>query len=256
MNYLLFTLSFIIGILPIYIIGYYFYNKDTIKEPNRLLRNLFISGIISGIIVIIISAFGLIFFPKLSNVETINNIFILLFYCYIFVAFIEELSKFTMIYYLSYNSNEFDQAYDIVLYSVFVGLGFACFENIIYILGSDITISNIFLRGITAIPAHACFQTIMGYFLYLSKEKDKTKNISFSILIPVFLHGTYDFFIFSQNIMLLFGFILLLIFIIFYAHSKIKKVLQIDNSKLKSYCPNCGTKINYQYCSNCGYKKQ
>ena len=256
MNYLLILLLFIIAVLPICMIGLHFYKKDTIKEPKQLLTNLFLSGILAGIIVIVISLFGLMIFPQYVSIEKVKNLFSLLFYCYVFVACIEELSKFVMIYYISYNSKEFDQAYDIILYSVFVGLGFAFFENIIYCLGNDISISIILLRGITAIPAHVCFQTIMGYFLYQSKEKNKSKNILLSILTPVFFHGTYDFFIFSQNIIFLLGFVLLLIFIILYANSKIKKLLQIDKSNLSFYCPNCGTKINYQYCSNCGYKKQ
>lgn len=256
MNYLLFIISFIVSLLPIFLIGYYLYNKDTIKEPKILLLKLFLSGIASGLIVIFISIFGIVLFPSLIKVENIHNIIILLFYCYIFVATTEELTKFFMTYYISYNNKEFDQAYDIILYSVFVGLGFAFFENIIYILGSDMNITTALLRGITAVPAHTCFQTIMGYYLYLSKTKDKNINIFLSIMIPIILHGTYDFFIFSQNILLLLLFVILLIFLIIFAYSRIKKLLQIDKSNLKPYCPKCGNKINYQYCSKCGYKKQ
>lgn len=255
MDYLLLIVTLIVAILPIYLIGYYFYKKDTIKEPKKLLIKLFLSGIGSCIIVLFLSLFGIILFPNFANVENIHNKFSLLIYCFIFVGTIEEISKFIMIYSISYNNKEFDQAFDIILYSVFVGLGFACFENMIYILGSELNITTALLRGFTAVPAHVCFQTIMGYYLYLSKTNNKNNNIFLSIIIPIILHGTYDFFIFSQNELLILLFILLLIFLIIFANSKIKKLIQIDKSNLKPYCPKCGNKINYQYCSKCGYKK-
>ena len=254
MNYIFILFSFFITLIPIITIGYYFYKNDTIKEPKKLLRKLFISGIISAFIVIFISFFGIIIFPTFSDIQKITNYFILFLYCFIFVSLIEELSKFIMIYYISYNNKEFDQAFDIILYSVYVGLGFAFFENIIYSLGSDIQFITIILRCITAIPAHVCFQTIMGYHLYMSKINNKKKELLLSLLIPIIFHGTYDLFVFSQNYLLYTLFIFLLLFMIIYSLSKVKKLLDIDKANLKSFCPNCGTKVNYQYCPKCGYK--
>ena len=128
----------------------------------------------------------------------------IIFYSYIFIALIEEIWKFLMIYKVSYNNKEFDQAYDIILYSIYVGLGFATFENIIYVIGNPNIITSL-LRGITAVPAHVCFQTIMGYYLYFSKNKNKENNILLSLIIPILLHGTYDFLIFVLNIYKLFN---------------------------------------------------
>ena len=60
MNIILLIISLLIIVIPIYLIGKYFYNKDTIKEPKKLLTKLFISGIFSVIIVIIISMYGIL----------------------------------------------------------------------------------------------------------------------------------------------------------------------------------------------------
>ena len=256
MKYLLLFISLIFAIFPIGLIGYYFYNKDTIKEPKKLLVKLFISGIISGLIVLFISIYGIILFPKYTQVENIKNIIVLFFYCFIFVATIEEFSKFLMIYFISYNNKEFDQAFDIVLYSVIVGLGFACLENIFYVIFKSLTPLTVLLRGITAVPAHVCFQIIMGYYLYLSKNKDKYKNLILGILIPIILHGTYDFFIYSKNGFIVLSFIFLLIFFVLYAYSKLNKLIEVDKSNLKTICPKCGNIIRYQYCPKCGLKKQ
>ena len=255
MKYNILLISLIISIIPIILIGYYFYKKDTIKEPKILLSKLLLFGILSAFFVIIISIIGITFFPNLTDIEKINNFFILLFYSFIFVAFIEELCKFLMIYKVSYNNKEFDQAYDIILYSVFVGLGFATFENIIYIIGNP-NIETTILRGLTAVPAHVCFQCIMGYYLYYSKLNKYQKAITLGLIIPTLLHGAYDFLIFTGFfIMILFDLGLLISLFLFF-NIKIKKLIEIDKTNLKLYCPNCGTKINYIYCSNCGYKKQ
>jgi len=232
MKTIVLLLSFLISIIPIIIFGYTFYNKDTIKEPKRLLSYLFISGMFSAIIVIIISIAGLLFFPKLADISKIDSILILLFYSYIFIALIEESSKLLMIYKLSYYNKEFNQAYDIILYSVFVALGFAFFENIVYLI-SNPALLMAFLRGITAVPAHICFQTIMGYFLYLSKLNNKDKYIFLGLLIPCLLHGTYDFFIFTGSIFLIILDIVLLIIMFIIANQKIKKLIEIDKKKFK-----------------------
>ena len=120
-----------------------------------------------------------------------------------------------MIYKISYNSKYFDQYYDIILYSVFVGLGFACFENVIYVLGSEQALQTAILRSLTAIPGHACFQTMMGYFLGNSKFKlhgSFKKNLILSVIVPTILHGIYDYLLLSNN--LLFLIILFLNFLI------------------------------------------
>ena len=125
-------MTLFLAILPIYLIGNYYYKKDTVKEPKKLLQKLFFGGILSTIIVIIISIISFIVFPKYITTEGLNH-FELLIYSFIFIAFVEELSKWLVIYKIAYNHQDFDQYFDIILYSVFVGLGFACLENILYV---------------------------------------------------------------------------------------------------------------------------
>ena len=54
-------------------------------------------------------------------------------YVFLFVALIEEGSKFLMTYILGYNNKEFDEVYDMIVDASFVSLGFAFYENLIYI---------------------------------------------------------------------------------------------------------------------------
>lgn len=254
MNYLI----IILAILPVILLITYFYNKDTLKEPKKLLQKLFFSGFLSAFLVIAVSLVGLIFFPTFTNVENASIIKMFL-YSFIFISLTEEFCKWIMIYKISYNNKEFDQLYDIILYSVFVGLGFACFENFLYVLGNESGLWIAIFRGITAIPAHACFQTFMGYYLTLSKfddQKKKKKYLYLSLIIPILLHGTYDFLLLSGNIILVCIFLVFIITMFIITIIKIKRIIKIDEARLKNdICPNCQTLIKNNFCPNCGHKK-
>ena len=251
-------LVIILAILPIFLIFTYFYKKDTQKEPKKLLQKLFLSGFLSAILTIAVTFIIFIIFPEYINIEN-ANLFKVFIYSFIFVASIEEVCKWLMIYKVSYNHKEFDQFYDIVLYSVLVSLGFACFENLLYVIENDNGLLIAVFRSITAVPAHACFGTFMGYYLSLSKFKEKqnkNKHFILSLLIPIILHGTYDFFLLSGNIILVCTFLIFIVSMFIFTILKIKKTIKIDEEILKNNnCPNCNVLIKYKFCPNCGYKK-
>lgn len=249
MDFIVLLLSF----LPIILIGFYYYQKDSEKEPKGLLQKLFFSGIISAILVIIISFITIIIFPEYLNLEK-ASLFKIFLYSFVFVALIEEVCKWLMVYKISYYHKENNQFYDIILYSVFTSLGFAFFENLLYVINHDNSLWVAIFRGITAIPAHACFGTFMGY--YLSKSKTQKDNFYLSLLIPILLHGIYDFLILSGNIILVCIFLVFIVTMFVITILKIKQVIRIDLEKLKNdTCPNCHTIIKKNFCPNCGYKK-
>ena len=55
----------IISFLPVMLLGYYIYEKDTVKEPKRLLIKLFFSGFIISLLVVVINVLFAIHFPSL-----------------------------------------------------------------------------------------------------------------------------------------------------------------------------------------------
>ena len=73
----------IIAILPVILLGTYIYKKDKHKEPSSLLVKLFISGIISTFIVVIVSVIATIIFPFLN--ENYATMSALEFFVYIFI---------------------------------------------------------------------------------------------------------------------------------------------------------------------------
>jgi RsiW-degrading membrane proteinase PrsW (M82 family) len=94
--------------------------------------------------------------------------------------------------------------YDGIVYSVFISLGFATFENLAYVLSTGF--STAVIRSLTAVPAHALFAVTMGYYLGIARFANlryRRKYIILGLIIPVLLHGIYDFILLSQKLYLL-----------------------------------------------------
>lgn len=249
---------FIISVLPVFIIGMYIYKKDKQKEPTKLLVKLFIGGILSCFLTIIITLLVEIMFPILTDTQP-KNLILLLFQAFIGVALIEEFSKWVNTYVIAYHNKAFDELYDAILYCVFVSLGFACFENILYVFSSGI--STGLVRAVTAVPGHACDGIIMGYYFGLAKYYDlhnnkslKKRYLIFSILFPTITHGIYDYCLLTERFYFIFVFLIFVIAIYVYVIIKVKKISSI-NRKMKykdNYCTNCGKVVDSDYCTNCG----
>ncbi len=256
-------LLLLIAILPVILLGLYIYKKDRNKEPNSLLVKLFVSGILSCFLVLAISEITAIFFPFVKNIESSMNFIEFSFYIFIFIALTEEFCKWLMTYGIGYQNKEFDEIYDIVVYAVFVALGFAAFENILYVFGIGSVAIGVF-RGLLAIPGHVCDGIAMGYYLSLAKyhekagnQKEAKKNKIKSIWIPTLYHGIYDYCCLTGTSLIL---ILFLVFIIFLYTTSIKKVKilaqeNISITNKNKYCPNCGKRVEGNFCTYCGYRQ-
>jgi RsiW-degrading membrane proteinase PrsW (M82 family) len=79
--------------------------------------------------------------------------------------------------------------------AMWVGVGFSAVENIFYIM--DRGESVILLRMLFSVPMHITGCGIIGYFLGLSKinthRSGRMTGIMSAILIPLMMHGLYDF---------------------------------------------------------------
>lgn len=252
-----------LAILPVILILLFVYNKDRSKEPLHLLLILFVSGFGSCVLVLLVSALLELFVPFLSKELSEMTFTEVLIYAFIIVALLEELCKWIMVKFIGYNHKEFDEIYDIIVYAIFVSLGFAFVENIIYVM-SNVKLSTAILRAISAVPAHACDAVFMGYYLSIAKQyaerKDKDserKNIILSILIPTILHGIYDFCIMSSNNIFLIVFLAFVIFLYVISIKKLKLMAEV-NRKFRyqnKFCKKCGAPIRGDFCGNCGTKQ-
>ena len=252
---------FVVSALPVFLLGKYIYNKDKNKEPVEILIKLFLGGILSCFLVLIVSSILGLIFPILSAEHETLNLLELIFYVFVGVALVEECCKWIFVYKISYNDKHFEEIYDMIVYSVFVALGFAFFENLLYVFQGGIGTG--IMRAILAVPGHACDGVFMGYYLGLSKlnllkgnNSLAKKNMILSILVPTLMHGIYDYCLFTGNIFFL---IIFLIFVVCIDIKTIKRVKKIasENRKMKyedNYCPICGHIVESDFCPKCGRK--
>lgn len=252
---------FVLSALPVVLLATFIYMKDKNKEPSRLLLKLFLGGFLSVIITLVLSLILEIFVPIFRlDIEKLNLIE-LVFYTFINVALVEEFAKWIITYNFSYNDNNLDEVYDMIVYSVFVALGFAFVENVLYVFEGGIGTG--ILRALLAVPGHACDGAIMGYYLGLAKlseinknNKLKKKNMLFSILIPTIMHGIYDYCLFTENFLFSIIFYIFVIIVYIITFKRIKRLSSIKR-KMKykdNFCGVCGTKVNSNYCPVCGRK--
>lgn len=231
---MIYNLSWIgLSILPIILFGSYVYFKDKNKEPKKLLLKLFIGGILAAILTLVIDILLSILFPRFLNSDSFTSSFELIIYAFLVIGLIEEISKWILLYLFSYNNKEFDQLYDMIVYSVFIALGFALVENILYVYdgGIDVAIGRFFL----AIPGHVSIAIFMGYYLSLAKLSTlnninnlKNRYLILSIIVPIILHGIYDYCILASNFFLLIIFFVFILILFYKANQKL-----IFMSKLK-----------------------
>ena len=187
----------ITAIVPVCIIIIYIYVKDKYeKEPKRLLFLSFISGAIVSILITTILYTGFDVLLPLDNHFSIRQQF---FKAFFVVALTEEFSKYIIVRYVSQPQKAFNEPFDGIIYAVMVSMGFAATENIMYVLQGGYQVA--ILRAFSAVPAHATFAILMGYYMGKAKFSNSKVKLNFTgLFLAVFFHGSYDFFLFLDFI--------------------------------------------------------
>ncbi len=210
----------LISIAPVVIILAYIYYRDKYeKEPLPLL----IKGLVAGMLIVLpVILFEQLFSSLLPYLFT-SKITHAFGNAFIVAALCEEAFKLLAVYFLIWKNPNFNERFDGIVYAVFVSLGFALVENLMYVFsnGMETGIS----RAFTAVPAHAMFAIMMGYYLGLAKFTSHKRNsyLLMAFLIPFIFHGIYDFILMSQVNWLLFLFFPFLIYMMYRTNIKMKE---------------------------------
>lgn len=212
-----------ISLSPVILLAMYFYYRDKYeKEPIGLLLKSILIGVIIALPVVIVENL-LTSFPLIDVSDSFNK---LVHDSFIVAASTEELFKLGAFLFLIWNNKNFDEPFDGIVYSVFISLGFAGLENILYVFNNGTNVG--ILRAFTAVPAHALFGVSMGYYLSHAKflRRNKYTYIIIAAIMPILLHGFYDFIILSQNSLLILCFIPYMIFMWMRSFKKMKFLLE------------------------------
>lgn len=210
------TILLILAVLPVIILAFYIYKKDKYeKEPFGMLVLAFLLGIGAvAMDVMLVLVINLVY-PGST-----------LFYEAFFYAGIpEEFSKWALFMLVIWRNKNFNECFDGIVYAAFIGLGFACVENIMYVFRSEtftIALHTSFLRALLSVPGHFLFAVMMGYFLGMAKFRPYKRDqfFLFSLLVPIAAHGIFDYLLmlsdaFSETTLAWLGTLLSIVFIYF-----------------------------------------
>ncbi len=180
------------AITPVVIFLYLIYQKDKHKEPFKLLFKCLFGGFIAVILTLTLNI-PIAQFKQYFTFPLGNEFFDAFFSA----AFPEELSKFIPLYLIVWKSKDFDEHYDGIVYAVFVSLGFALIENIMYVMSGGISVAAV--RAILTIPGHGFFGVLMGYYFSLARFNHGAVRLKYflkALIYPILFHGIYNFILF------------------------------------------------------------
>lgn len=220
-----------IALAPTIAIALFIYQKDRYdREPPALLLKLFLFGALTVLPVYYIE-------KLLSFLNPFTGLLSAFFTAFIVAGMTEEYFKRLVVIRLACRNKSYNEKLDGIVYSVFSALGFATVENLIYVLvrSSDFIYTGI-TRGIFAVPAHVMFGVTMGYYLSISKfandERVQNINMRKSYIVPVLLHGIYDFILMSRFMNL---FIIFFLFVLYLWRVNLRRLNEyVDDSRARN----------------------
>lgn len=176
------------SLAPVFIILFYIYFRDKYeKEPLRMLGKALLGGVLIILPVIFVEQWLSALSPFSGRVGAAA------WHAFVVAASTEEVFKYVALYLLIWKSPSFNEKFDGIVYAVFVSLGFAAVENIMYVMEGGLQTAAV--RALTAVPAHAIFGVTMGYYLGIAHmyTELRKKYLRRAIVLPILLHGIYDF---------------------------------------------------------------
>ena len=220
------------AVLPAAFLLYQVYKMDTIeKEPWSILRKLLLWGALSGIPAALVESLLTGVVQNLLQEGTLLYNFV---FGFIVAALVEESFKFFFLYKFTFKSPAFNYRFDGVVYAVFVSMGFAILENVLYVFQGGLGVA--LSRALLALPLHAACGVYMGIAYGQQKVNSLYKPASFGSVaraclpVPILIHGFYDSCAFSAEnypiFLLVFVVFVILVFIL--TLRQLKKASQED----------------------------
>ncbi len=207
------------SLAPVLIILLYIYFRDKYeKEPLGLLIKSLLAGIFVVIPILFVETLLVRIMPEFEKVASAA------YHAFLVAATTEEAFKYLALLVLIWKSPHFNEKFDGIVYAVFVSLGFAAVENVMYVLDSGY--QTALVRALTAVPAHALFGVTMGYYVGIARMYPELRQLHLvkGMLIPILLHGIYDFILMVEIGWLLILFVPYVIYLYVVGMKKMKEL--------------------------------
>ncbi len=207
------------------------------KEPPKLLVKLFLLGALTTVSAFIIE---LLFSDFILGSCDPQGMLFLIIDNFLVVAVAEEAGKYLVLKKVTWKHPAFNYTFDAVVYAVTVSLGFATLENMLYLV--DGGFGTAVMRALFSVPGHFIDALYMGYYYGFARyseafgdERLRKKYLRQAFIVPVLIHGFYDFCLSTEY----WGFILIfLVFEIVITVLAIRKFRQL--SKVAATIPDAG----------------
>lgn len=182
------------AILPVIAICAYIYRLDRYeKEPVYLLTLSLFYGSLTTCAIIPCEV------HIISLISDTTGLIYAFFMSFAAIAPVEEGFKFTVLYLLLRCNSNLNEAYDSIVYAVFVSLGFALVENVFYVFNPSLGgYTTAIMRAVFSVPGHGVFGIFMGYCFSAAVLEGKKHHIVLALLLPYMLHSVYDFILLSR----------------------------------------------------------
>jgi RsiW-degrading membrane proteinase PrsW (M82 family) len=215
--------SFLGGLAPALLWLWFWLKQDTHPEPRGLLFLAFILGMAAVIFAIPLERMAA---GQFSDSKTLIVIW----------AAIEELLKLAAVTLLTFHSIYLDEPVDYPIYFMTTALGFAAFENSIFLIhpitvdGTTVSLLMGTLRFMGATLLHSVATGTIGVFLGLAFYRSFFTKILYLLVglaSAIALHSIFNFFIMDtsgSNILQTFGFLWVVAIIIMLLFEKLRRM--------------------------------
>ncbi|HNW79849.1 MAG TPA: PrsW family glutamic-type intramembrane protease [Methanoregulaceae archaeon] len=179
---------FLLAVAPAAFWLWYFYNKDRYEpEPLSWILLVYIFGIVVTIPVAFIEGSLSIIVPEFLIVVLVAPI-------------VEEAGKYLVVKRTVWESLEFDEPVDGIIYAAAAGLGFATLENVIYVFSAVETslilaLQTGLLRALISVPGHVLFSAMWGYSLGKARfipQEQRTGVIATGLILAIAFHALFN----------------------------------------------------------------
>ena len=220
----------VLAVAPVLICLVYMYIRDKYeKEPWRLLA----TGVAVGCIITFPIMQGQGFVARFMPIT--GQFGEAVFTSFAIAALVEEGFKFIVLFLLVWRSKELNERVDGIVYAVFISLGFAGVENVLYVFNPQLGgMSTALMRSVISVPAHGLFGIIMGYHFAIARfEPHKAgRRIFLAFFAPWAAHGIYNTILLSGHAYYLVAFVPFLLMLWRGGLKKIKMHLEMSPFKV------------------------
>ena len=221
----------LLALLPAIVLLVRVYRLDRAeKEPVGLIFTLVLGGVLAaGAAAVLESVLG----DVLARFASKGSLLYLIVQNFFVIAWSEELTKRLPVRLFAWRSPAFNYRFDAVVYCASSALGFAAIENVLYVI--QYGFSTAVSRALLAVPGHFFFAIYMGVYLGQAKLCEKRgapraeqRYLSLSLLVPILMHGFWDFCLSFESPLMTLVFFAFVIFFFWHANRTLKRASAND----------------------------